>query len=195
VLIRGRIDRIDLADEGRIARVVDYKSGSSPIRVTDAEEGCNMQLPVYAMAVAQGARAMHSGATASDGVDHGATAGSNSAAGANANLPDGGALPSSSLTGVSLAPRFTSILPGLQVESGVYLSVSSGGSNGSINFQESAETLGKVKEKIAEFADRIRRGDFKIAPNDPQACKTCDHFSVCRISELASGRENEEEEA
>ncbi|MBY0358077.1 MAG: exodeoxyribonuclease V subunit gamma [Candidatus Obscuribacterales bacterium] len=50
VKIRGSIDRLDLGTNGK-ARVVDYKTGSSAISVREAEEGRNIQLPVYALAV------------------------------------------------------------------------------------------------------------------------------------------------
>ncbi len=50
IKMRGRVDRIDLAADGRV-RVIDYKSGSAAISPKEALEGRNMQLPVYAMAV------------------------------------------------------------------------------------------------------------------------------------------------
>ncbi|MGH9552915.1 MAG: PD-(D/E)XK nuclease family protein, partial [Terriglobales bacterium] len=56
VKIRGRIDRIDVAAstldsaEPRV-RIIDYKSGSSPITKDDAYQGRNIQLPLYALAV------------------------------------------------------------------------------------------------------------------------------------------------
>jgi ATP-dependent helicase/nuclease subunit B len=50
--LRGRIDRIDLADmpEGARFRVIDYKSGSVPSS-TEVKQGEMLQLPLYAMAV------------------------------------------------------------------------------------------------------------------------------------------------
>jgi RecB family exonuclease len=52
VLLRGRIDRVDVAETeaGRRFRVIDYKSGSAPA-VTDVKQGAMLQLPLYAMAV------------------------------------------------------------------------------------------------------------------------------------------------
>lgn len=52
VQLRGRIDRIDKSQDGKI-RVVDYKAGSSAISSKQAEQGSNIQMPVYAMAVSQ----------------------------------------------------------------------------------------------------------------------------------------------
>ncbi|HEY9868144.1 MAG TPA: PD-(D/E)XK nuclease family protein [Candidatus Obscuribacterales bacterium] len=51
VVIRGVVDRIDVADEGRQVRIVDYKSGSKSIKLEDALSGRNLQIPVYALAV------------------------------------------------------------------------------------------------------------------------------------------------
>ncbi|PWT95810.1 MAG: hypothetical protein C5B53_10860 [Candidatus Melainabacteria bacterium] len=56
VLIRGRIDRVDIADQGELrgparVRVVDYKSGSTPASANDVLSGRNLQLPLYILAV------------------------------------------------------------------------------------------------------------------------------------------------
>jgi len=53
ILVRGTIDRIDLAADGLQARIVDYKSGSKTISAKEAEQGRNLQLPIYALALEQ----------------------------------------------------------------------------------------------------------------------------------------------
>lgn len=58
VRIIGVIDRIDIAAETTASgqpkvRVIDYKSGSTPITEKDALEGRNLQMPIYALAIAQ----------------------------------------------------------------------------------------------------------------------------------------------
>jgi ATP-dependent helicase/DNAse subunit B len=45
------VDRIDVADDGRQVRIVDYKTGSKSIKPEDALSGRNLQIPVYALAV------------------------------------------------------------------------------------------------------------------------------------------------
>jgi ATP-dependent helicase/DNAse subunit B len=52
IRLRGRIDRIDVAEtpEGSRFRIIDYKSGSAPSS-TDVKQGQMLQLPLYAMAV------------------------------------------------------------------------------------------------------------------------------------------------
>jgi len=50
IQMRGYIDRVDRAPDGSL-RVVDYKTGSSPISPRELEEGTRLQLPLYAQAV------------------------------------------------------------------------------------------------------------------------------------------------
>ncbi|MDY7080694.1 MAG: PD-(D/E)XK nuclease family protein [Chloroflexota bacterium] len=47
--LRGYIDRVDRAPDGRI-RIIDYKAGSTPIPARDLTDGYRLQLPLYAMA-------------------------------------------------------------------------------------------------------------------------------------------------
>jgi ATP-dependent helicase/DNAse subunit B len=54
IAIHGRIDRIDISlgeGAGQLARVVDYKKGSSLITPDEAYRGRNLQMALYAMAV------------------------------------------------------------------------------------------------------------------------------------------------
>lgn len=58
VKVVGVIDRIDVAADMTASgkpkvRVIDYKSGSTPITERDALEGRNLQMPIYAMAISQ----------------------------------------------------------------------------------------------------------------------------------------------
>ena len=53
IVLRGSIDRVDFSADGSEARVVDYKSGSKPISIKEAEKGRNLQLPIYALALEQ----------------------------------------------------------------------------------------------------------------------------------------------
>jgi RecB family exonuclease len=47
--LRGYIDRVDRATDGRL-RIIDYKAGSTPISARDLIEGTRLQLPLYALA-------------------------------------------------------------------------------------------------------------------------------------------------
>ncbi len=56
LLLRGYIDRVDRAPDGRL-RIVDYKAGSTPISSRDLSEGHRLQLPLYALAAQEALRA------------------------------------------------------------------------------------------------------------------------------------------
>jgi RecB family exonuclease len=49
VRLHGYIDRLDVAPDGSL-RVIDYKSGSTPISAKQLQEGRRLQLPIYALA-------------------------------------------------------------------------------------------------------------------------------------------------
>jgi len=52
VRLHGYIDRLDTTPDGSL-RVIDYKSGSTPIRDVHLQQGRRLQLPVYALAAEQ----------------------------------------------------------------------------------------------------------------------------------------------
>ncbi len=52
LLLRGYIDRVDQDQHGHL-RIIDYKSGSTPIRPNELDEGKRIQLPLYALAAEQ----------------------------------------------------------------------------------------------------------------------------------------------
>lgn len=60
ILLRGRIDRVDVADvDGEFAfRIVDYKSSQKKIDWNQIEQGLQLQLPVYATVVEERADAL-----------------------------------------------------------------------------------------------------------------------------------------
>ncbi len=49
--IRGRMDRVDVAGDGKRAVVVDYKSGRGPFSLEEVREGLSLQLPIYTIAL------------------------------------------------------------------------------------------------------------------------------------------------
>jgi RecB family exonuclease len=52
VLLRGKIDRIDITPDGRRARIIDYKTGKGRSKANDLEGGTSLQLPLYLTAAA-----------------------------------------------------------------------------------------------------------------------------------------------
>lgn len=61
VLLRGKIDRVDISDDGKRARVVDYKTGKARHKANDLAGGTSLQLPLYLHAVARLLQAYHKG--------------------------------------------------------------------------------------------------------------------------------------
>ncbi|KHE90223.1 MAG: exodeoxyribonuclease V subunit gamma [Candidatus Scalindua rubra] len=53
VEISGKIDRVDISevDGGKIGVIIDYKYGQTEFKLTDLEEGLDLQLPIYLLAL------------------------------------------------------------------------------------------------------------------------------------------------
>jgi len=47
IFLRGKIDRIDLSEDGRRAKVIDYKTGKPRAKEDDFQGGTTLQLPLY----------------------------------------------------------------------------------------------------------------------------------------------------
>lgn len=85
-----------------------------------------------------------------------------------------------------------SILPGSEVASAMYLSVSSGEPIGKLSFDPDARDRNGVpvdfidiaRNHIGNFVDGIASGAYHVRPNNRSVCSRCDHKSVCRINEL-----------
>ncbi|MBS1991230.1 MAG: PD-(D/E)XK nuclease family protein [Cyanobacteria bacterium SZAS LIN-3] len=78
-----------------------------------------------------------------------------------------------------------SIQPGATVSGGSFLSISSGEKTGSIDFERNEiDVISIVEENIVRFVEAAARGNFSIKPSSPDVCNTCDHFQVCRVTEL-----------
>ncbi len=155
VEFRGKIDRVDVAGglsaiedlEGKrnfvgvTARVIDYKAGSTVIPSREANEGRNMQLPIYALAVER------------------------------------------------------CVMPGSKVSAGSYLSFMSGGSIGSLKFEQDQEDargyveIKRIEQLILDYVENMAKGVFTVKPSTASVCERCDHKRVCRVSELRKGGE------
>jgi ATP-dependent helicase/nuclease subunit B len=77
------------------------------------------------------------------------------------------------------------IRPQATVTGGSYLSISSGGQSGKVDFERAEQNIiDVVEQNIGRFVSAIASGNFNVKPSDPSVCNTCDHFQVCRITEL-----------
>ena len=61
VLLRGKIDRVDISADGKRARVVDYKTGKAYAKPNEMGGGTTLQLPLYLHAVGSVLRTAHKG--------------------------------------------------------------------------------------------------------------------------------------
>lgn len=61
VLLRGKIDRIDISLDKKQARVIDYKTGRAYAKANDLEGGTSLQLPLYLHAVSHLLRPLQKG--------------------------------------------------------------------------------------------------------------------------------------
>jgi len=78
-----------------------------------------------------------------------------------------------------------SIKPQASVAGGSYLSISSGEQTGSVDFEKiEQDIIATVEDNIARFVGGVAGGTFNIRPTDADVCGTCDHFQVCRVTEL-----------
>ncbi len=149
ILIRGRIDRVDVSRTGeeKTLRIIDYKSGSTWISKEEVLSGRNMQLPLYALAMER------------------------------------------------------AIVPGSKVQEGQYLSISQAASIGNFKFDKFDETEAGEQQTLPDraealtkqFVNSIQQGDFSVRPTAASVCSTCEHMMICRIRELETTEQVEDD--
>jgi RecB family exonuclease len=61
VLLRGKIDRVDISNDKKRARVIDYKTGKAYSKDNDLRGGTSLQLPLYLHAVSHLLEPLHKG--------------------------------------------------------------------------------------------------------------------------------------
>lgn len=172
---RGKIDRIDVAANGSIARVVDYKAGSTAIGKREALEGRNLQLPIYALAVERSVlprTKVVSGSYLS--ISSGKPIGS----------LEFSPISKGSSPGDDKANRETTVggTQGAEPREG-----------GKSRSEKELPDLRAMTESYAlDYVERMAAGIFIVDPATPTVCAKCDHFRVCRIAELKRTEEQDE---
>ncbi len=84
------------------------------------------------------------------------------------------------------------LYPGEKVNTGNYLSITSGKSIGKLDFDkekknpEDPKLLDLTEDKILSFKKGMSKGNFSVRPNGSDVCKSCDHARICRIPELSA---------
>jgi ATP-dependent helicase/DNAse subunit B len=78
-----------------------------------------------------------------------------------------------------------SIKPGAVVSGGSFFSVSSGEQIGAVKLEGAEQDVTAIVEQnILNFVAGAAGGNYGIRPSDPSVCNNCDHFQICRITEL-----------
>lgn len=92
-----------------------------------------------------------------------------------------------------------SIIPGSEVVSGQYISISSGEpvgrlSLGRLEKLQGGGLLEHTQSQVRNFVQAIKQGDFSVKPSNGKVCLKCPHETICRIKELDPDKRAGEEE-
>lgn len=169
VSLRGKIDRIDLLEQGerRMVRVVDYKTGGGSYALPEDEirRGTSLQLITYLIAVLS----LYENAIPA-GANYMKVRLENSESAEDRNQ--------------------TYCLTGIITEDGKR------DMNGNGCFKDRAKTysteileelMSEVKNLIGNAAECIRKGGNALTPVDEKACEHCSYRGICRFDEAYVG--------
>jgi ATP-dependent helicase/DNAse subunit B len=104
--------------------------------------------------------------------------------------------PEDALTGINIQlPLYAlaveqTLMPGAMVGTASYLSVRQAKTSGNFNFKSPAhmDMLHVTRQHVNNFVRGASKGDYRVKPANSDVCKTCEHVTVCRISELRTAQ-------
>jgi ATP-dependent helicase/nuclease subunit B len=197
VEVRGRVDRIDVAEQNgrRAFRVVDYKSGDKRLDLTEVEHGISLQLPLYAAVVGRHSDRLFGSAAEPAGIvvqpvalkldvkdvpddERSARAAAIQQLGARAWLVDDRTL---------VGWMDARLMDGGRTELFPQIYRKDGTPAKNAPLFEGAHwrrLLGRVVRHVRDAAERMRAGDIAIAPyrlDKEQPCTYCPYAAVCQI--------------
>ncbi len=159
LLVRGRVDRVDLdADKSRFL-VIDYKTGGAEQVINRIETGEHLQLPLYVDAVG---RSLYPDALAMGGL--------------LVVIKEMEQAPDSKKTAGK-----TKGLVLKEFEGSCYRV---GGAHSKVEGERMEELIGAARAHAAGFATRIRDGYF--AASSDAECRNCDYGDICRHKGLSA---------
>jgi ATP-dependent helicase/nuclease subunit B len=194
LLLRGKIDRVDLTDSGESA-VFDYRLGSSPLSLGEVYHGLSLQLLTYLLVVqASGQELAGRPLTPTAAfylqllrrpgdVKHPSEALDPSDPKFHLRVKPRGVLVDHSVAVIDtqLETGFSEVVSAYRKQDGSF------GRRGATDVADGAEfaaLLGHVRRRLGELADRILSRDVGVAPyrlNRESPCPQCDYRSVCRF--------------
>ncbi len=159
LLVRGRVDRVDVDSDASRFLVIDYKSGGADQVVKRIETGEHLQLPLYIDAVRN---SLYPGAVALGGLLL-----------VIKEIEDG--------TDAKKTPGKTKGLVLKEFEGACYMI---GRSHAAIDEERMEHLIETARERSAEFAGTIRRGIF--AASGAAKCRNCDYGDICRYKPVST---------
>lgn len=161
LLIRGRVDRIDLDSDGSRFLVIDYKTGRKKEKqvANNIESGAYLQLPLYIDAVRRGLFTKA--------------------------LPLGGLLVEiREITATGDAKKTAGKTKGLVLKEFDGDCYRLGRSSAKVGEERLSELIEAAGRKSAEFASLIRKGIFPASGGDE--CRFCDYGDICRHKRVSA---------
>lgn len=203
--IRGRIDRVDIAEseDSCYVRVIDYKSSPKSLRLHDVYYGLTLQLLVYLLVVVEnwkkskGTEVLPAGALYFPIIDPFVSA--------DGPIDDDELeeerMKKLRMNGIIIGGKDVIQLMDSQVEAGRESKLIAAGitkkglpskrSKASVIDSEKYEVLSEfLKDKLKDLAEEIRRGEIGIKPyrkGTKRACETCSYKPVCGFDILIRG--------
>jgi ATP-dependent helicase/nuclease subunit B len=180
VLIRGKIDRIDVLADGSV-KIIDYKSGKEQFRLEEVKAGVRLQLMLYLKA-AQGQEAEPAGVfyfTIDENVESGRM--------------DGVVVNKVSVID-SIAgefegkfPQRSVIIPIQKTKDGI---IKGNSEENLLSEEEFKELQEQVEQKVKALCSELAKGNINISPKRTgkvTACTYCDYKSICTFDVAFDG--------
>ncbi|MBQ0125014.1 MAG: exodeoxyribonuclease V subunit gamma, partial [Clostridiales bacterium] len=176
VTINGKIDRVDVRDDGTgelAIRICDYKTGTKKLDVEKIKLGLDMQMLLYMFAICENGERYFGKKTVPSAIEYVMIKLP------NVNFSDGD----------DASPEIT--------KSGLYISDDADGKKKNIISRGAFDELRcDIEKTVLEIADELRRGEaqarpMKIQGEDP--CKYCRFAPVCRVCDGDNDNSDSEE--
>ncbi len=184
VVFRGKIDRVDIYDDGDIfVKIIDYKSGDKKFKINDIYSGIQLQLTAYMSEALKDIKNKNPQKNVRAGglyfyhiTDR--------------YEDEGKGSEKKKMSGLVLADEH--VMHAMDQSIGSLKDKSdiiSTGQNNIANDEEFASMIDFVNEKIRSAGANISSGDISLSPCDEKSCSYCDYKDICRFEDGRFGVE------